>query len=228
MSNFDKLGLYLNNNNDLTNNLFDDLTNSGKEKGEDMTKTDLIKKLSKKKGLPTAIAGDIVNIVFYGIANTLKKGGRVELRGFGSFRVNKYNGYKGINPKTGETIKVKPKKLPFFKCGKELKERVDTYRKSKGRKLIQKTETMTKQIERARAAKKPKAKSVKKAITKKPTTVSASRTLLAIIQRSRKGVDTAALKKKTGFEERQIWNVINSLKSRGIIKSGGRGIYIKA
>jgi integration host factor subunit beta len=101
--------------------------------GEGMTKSDLIKELSKEKGLPMNKAGDIVNIVFVGIANTLKKGGRVELRGFGSLRVNKYKGYKGRNPKTGEPIKVKAKKLPFFKCGKELKERVNTKNTKGGR-----------------------------------------------------------------------------------------------
>ena len=90
---------------------------------------------------------------------------------------------------------------------------------------------MTKQLEKldkAQAAMKPKAKAAKRAIAKKPTRVSASRTLLGIIKRSKKGVDTAALRKKTGFEEKKIWNVINSLKSRGIIKSGGRGLYVKA
>jgi len=49
----------------------------------------------------------------------------VEIRGFGSFKVKQYGGYTGRNPKTGKRIEVKPKKLPFFKCGKELKERVD-------------------------------------------------------------------------------------------------------
>jgi len=51
---------------------------------------------------------------------------------------------------------------------------------------------------------------------------------MALIMRSKKGIDMATLKKKTGFEERKIWNVINSLKSRGKIKSGGRGLYVKA
>ena len=55
------------------------------------------------------------------------------LCGFGTFKVKNYDGYIGHNPKTGDPIKVKPKKLPFFKCSRELKERVDTYRKSKRR-----------------------------------------------------------------------------------------------
>ncbi len=98
-----------------------------------MTKSDLIAELCKEKGLSMTKAGDVVNIVFDGIAKTLKKGGRVELRGFGSFKVKKYKGYKGRNPKTGEPIKVKAKKLPFFKSGKELKERVNTQKTKGGR-----------------------------------------------------------------------------------------------
>jgi integration host factor subunit beta len=52
----------------------------------------------------------------------------VEIRGFGTFKIKNYDGYTGHNPKTGEPIKVKPKKLPFFKCSRDLKERVDTYK----------------------------------------------------------------------------------------------------
>ncbi|MGE0087825.1 MAG: HU family DNA-binding protein [Desulfococcaceae bacterium] len=55
----------------------------------------------------------------------LKKGERAEIRGLCSFFVKKYKGYTGRNPKTVEKVKIKPKKLPFFKCGKELRERVD-------------------------------------------------------------------------------------------------------
>jgi len=57
--------------------------------------------------------------------NALTRNERVEIRGFGSFKVKQYDGYKGRNPKTGEVIDVSPKKLPFFKVGKELKERAD-------------------------------------------------------------------------------------------------------
>ncbi len=60
------------------------------------------------------------------ISNAITNNDRVEIRGFGSFKVKHYDGYTGHNPKTGEPIKVKAKKLPFFKCGNELKERVDT------------------------------------------------------------------------------------------------------
>jgi len=90
-----------------------------------MNKSDLIEALSKDKGLTLKKAEEVVNTIFGEMTNALAKGDRVEIRGFGSFRVKKYKGYKGRNPKTGEILKVKPKKLPYFKCGKELKERVD-------------------------------------------------------------------------------------------------------
>jgi len=82
--------------------------------------------MSKDTGLTLTKAGEVVKTVFNSMATALTKGDRVEIRGLGSFKVKHYDGYTGHNPKTGKPIKVKPKKLPFFKCGKELKEMVDT------------------------------------------------------------------------------------------------------
>ncbi len=90
-----------------------------------MNKSDLVEALGKREDLPKTKAEEIVNLVFAEMTNALVAGDRVEIRGLGSFKVKSYDGYKGRNPKTGKHIKVKPKKLPFFKCGKELKERVD-------------------------------------------------------------------------------------------------------
>lgn len=98
-----------------------------------MNKSDLITILSKETGLTTTKVEEVVNAVFNDMANSLIDGDRVEIRGFCSMYVKKYKGYNGRNPKTGKIIKVKPKKLPFFKCGKDLKERVDTFTKSKRR-----------------------------------------------------------------------------------------------
>ncbi len=98
-----------------------------------MTKTELIEALANEAGLTRSKAKDVVKTVFNNMANALADGDRVEIRGFGTFKVKNYDGYTGHNPKTGEPIKVRPKKLPFFKCGRELRERVDTYRKSKRR-----------------------------------------------------------------------------------------------
>ncbi len=93
-----------------------------------MNKSDLIEDLSKDTGLKTGKAKEVVKTVFNTMANALADGDRVEIRGFGTFKVKNYDGYTGHNPKTGKPIKIKPKKLPFFKCGKELKEMVDTHK----------------------------------------------------------------------------------------------------
>ena len=90
-----------------------------------MNKSDLIEALSKSEDLTRTKAEEVVNLVFSEMTNALAAGDRVEIRGLGSFKVKNYDEYKGRNPKTGKQIKVKPKMLPFFKCGKELKERVD-------------------------------------------------------------------------------------------------------
>jgi integration host factor subunit beta len=90
-----------------------------------MNKSELIEALSQKEDLTEKLSMDVVNLVFDGFADELAKGGRIEIRGFGSFVVREYEAYTGRNPKTGKSIKVSPKKLPFFKVGKELKERVD-------------------------------------------------------------------------------------------------------
>ncbi len=98
-------------------------------------------------------------------------------------------------------------------------------------KLTQKTEKMIKQLEKpdkAQAARKPKAKAVKKIIAKKPTRVSSSNTVLAIIKRSRKAVDKATLINKTGFEGRKVGDIIYRLKKQGKIKSERKGLYVKA
>jgi integration host factor subunit beta len=65
------------------------------------------------------------NTIFDGFADTLKSVGRIEIRGFGSFTVRDYGAYTGRNPKNGKEVKVRAKKAPFFKVGKELKERVN-------------------------------------------------------------------------------------------------------
>ena len=99
-----------------------------------MNKSDLIEALSKDAGIKTGKAEEVVNTVFNSMANALAKGDRVEIRGLCSLFVKGYKGYEGRNPKTGKPIKIKAKKLPFFKCSPELKEKVDTYKKSKRRK----------------------------------------------------------------------------------------------
>lgn len=92
-----------------------------------MNKSQLIEVLAKKEGLTLKKAEVIVNTFFDSISEGLAEDERAEIRGFGSFKVKTYEGYTGRNPKTGDVIDVHSKKLPFFKVGKELKERVDLY-----------------------------------------------------------------------------------------------------
>lgn len=91
-----------------------------------MTKSDLIERLAENSKLPKKQAEAIVDLVFESMINAMKGGERIEIRGFGSFVVKNYKPYVGRNPKTGDKVEVKEKKLPFFKVGKEMKERVDT------------------------------------------------------------------------------------------------------
>ena len=90
-----------------------------------MKKVDLIQALKDTNQLTKTEAEKIVTLFFDQMAEALAQGDRVEIRGLCSFFVKKYKGYTGQNPKTGEKVKIKPKKLPFFKAGKDLMERVD-------------------------------------------------------------------------------------------------------
>lgn len=90
-----------------------------------MNKSELIEALAREKNLTYKKSEEIVNSIFSSLSSTLVEGGRIEIRGFGSFVVKDYKPYQGRNPKTGESIQVKPKKLPFFKVGKELRDRVN-------------------------------------------------------------------------------------------------------
>ena len=91
-----------------------------------MNKSQLIEELAKHENLTLKKAEMVVNAIFENMAEVLAENERIEIRGFGSFKIKIYGGYKGRNPKTGEIIKVEGKKLPFFKVGKELAELVDS------------------------------------------------------------------------------------------------------
>ena len=90
-----------------------------------MNKAELIEKVSEKVQIPSNVAKVIVDTIFDSMRESLEKGEGIEIRGFGSFKVKKYGAYKGRNPKTGKSIDVPAKRLPFFKVGKELKEMVN-------------------------------------------------------------------------------------------------------
>ena len=90
-----------------------------------MNKLELINNLKEECQISKKEAAIIVDLFFNKISEALAEGDRVEIRGLCSFFVKEYESYQGRNPKTGERVQVAPKRLPFFKIGKELKERVD-------------------------------------------------------------------------------------------------------
>lgn len=90
-----------------------------------MNKSELIEVLAQEMNMPLREAGAITGTILDAMVDALAEGDAIEIRGFGSFVVKEYASYFGRNPKTGAKIQVPPKKLPFFKVGKELKERVN-------------------------------------------------------------------------------------------------------
>ncbi|MBF0223906.1 MAG: integration host factor subunit beta [Desulfobacterales bacterium] len=90
-----------------------------------MNKLELITELKNQADISKSDATVVVETFFETISNALGKKERVEIRGLCSFYIKKYKSYTGRNPKTGDKVHIKAKKLPFFKCGKELRERVD-------------------------------------------------------------------------------------------------------
>ncbi|MGA7742131.1 MAG: HU family DNA-binding protein [Polyangia bacterium] len=95
-----------------------------------MTKADLITVISNKPKLPRASAELLVDVVFGCMEQSMSRGEKIEIRGFGSFTVRQYRAYDGRNPRTGAIVPVKPKRLAFFKVGRKLRERVNNGRRS--------------------------------------------------------------------------------------------------
>ncbi len=94
-----------------------------------MNKSELIEALAQEIGIPHREAAAITNTVIDTMTDALGRGESIEIRGFGSFVIKQYGSYEGRNPKTGKKIKVSPKKLPFFKVGKDLREQVNKSKK---------------------------------------------------------------------------------------------------
>ncbi|HOU55058.1 MAG TPA: HU family DNA-binding protein [Myxococcota bacterium] len=90
-----------------------------------MTKSDLIEAVAKRTGISLDRAAVVVNAIFDQMVDALKRGERIEIRNFGNFIVKEYDGYEGRNPKTGEKVVVPPKRLPFFKVGLGLRQRLN-------------------------------------------------------------------------------------------------------
>ena len=87
-----------------------------------MTRSELVEALAERRGVSREQAEAVVDVFFGQLQQALQSGGRVELRGFGSFRVKQYGAYQARNPQTGEPVAVAPKRLPAFKPAKHLRE----------------------------------------------------------------------------------------------------------
>ena len=100
-----------------------------------MNKSELIKKVSGRTQIPSKTAKVIVHTIFDLMRESMEKGEGIEIRGFGAFSVRKYGTYKGRNPKTGKIVDVLPKRLPYFKVGKKLKQKVNNIEAEQGQKI---------------------------------------------------------------------------------------------
>lgn len=90
-----------------------------------MTKSELIEVVAQEANLTKGRAELVINTIFESMVEALQRGEGIEIRGFGSFTVRQYKAYEGRNPRTGEPVHVAPKRLPFFKVGKDLRQRVN-------------------------------------------------------------------------------------------------------
>lgn len=90
-----------------------------------MTKADLVERVAKETDMTKKDAEKLVEVIFESIVSTLNQGEKIELRGFGSFRVRERNARKGRNPKTGEPVDIPAKRVAYFKPGKDLKELIN-------------------------------------------------------------------------------------------------------
>ena len=90
-----------------------------------MTKTELVENLAEQQNISMSEARSIVGIIVATMADALIQGDSIEIRGFGSFQVRAYAAYTGRNPRTGKEVLVPPKKLPFFKAGKALRQQMN-------------------------------------------------------------------------------------------------------
>lgn len=94
-----------------------------------MTKSELIEVVAQEANLTKGRAELVINTIFESMVEALQRGEGIEIRGFGSFTVRQYKAYEGRNPRTGDPVHVAPKRLPFFKVGKDLRLRVNGERR---------------------------------------------------------------------------------------------------
>jgi integration host factor subunit beta len=116
-----------------------------------VTKSELIDRVAQESGLTKGRAEMVVNTIFDAMTAALSNGDGIEIRGFGSFTVRQYKSYEGRNPRSGDVVHVGPKRLPFFKVGKELRERVN----GKWKRVVKPAEATPARPEPARPAAEP-------------------------------------------------------------------------
>ena len=119
-----------------------------------VTKSELIEVVAQETGLTKGRAELVVNTIFDSMVEALQRSEGIEIRGFGSFTVRQYKSYEGRNPRTGDAVHVAPKRLPFFKVGKDLRERVNGKR-SGGGSPVARRRAEAKAAAAAQAASKP-------------------------------------------------------------------------
>ena len=90
-----------------------------------MTRSQLIREVATRTGASYAVSERVVGVIFDQMTRALGQGRRVEIRGFGTFQIRQYEAYSGRNPRTQAPIHVKPKVLPHFRAGKEIRERIN-------------------------------------------------------------------------------------------------------
>jgi integration host factor subunit beta len=112
-----------------------------------MTKAELVEFLAQKTKMSVQRAEFVVNAVFSCMEQSMRSGERIEIRGFGTFQIRDYKGYKGRNPRTGEAIQVPPKRFPFFKVSKNLAARIDVGREKKRRREVAGAKLMASGVE---------------------------------------------------------------------------------
>jgi integration host factor subunit beta len=100
----------------------------GDPKGHHVTKSELIERVAEQAKLSKGRAELVVNAVFDAMVDALRRDDGIEIRGFGTFTVRHYKPYQGRNPRTGDPVRVSPKRLPYFKVGKDLRERINGVR----------------------------------------------------------------------------------------------------
>lgn len=182
-----------------------------------MNKRELLKKIATGACITQSQAEKALDIYHPTLRKHLEQGGSVSTIGLGTFSVVKTEPKKGRAERTGDAIKRGIKNIVKFTPGKALGASI-------AKRPVELKEGKAKRQLRAKTIARP----AKKRADGKTPKINATATILGIIERSKKGIDTATLKDKTGFTEKKIWDIVSRAKREGKIKGLRKGIYSKA